>query len=577
MVVLLWISVWELNMKQNGLIMKFLISIFLLLCLFSCSNEKSILSEIEKVIEINPDSAYFLLADIDTSKFNLEEINYFRLLEIMSKDKSDRDISNDQIHDLKKYYKLIGDFDKVALSLFYSGRVYQENSNDKEALKSYYSIQLLEDKLSDKEIIGKSLINSGTINYNQELYQEAINDFKNSLTYLSISNKYYPSILLSVGNGYLLSFYYKDDRSLYDSAQYYYKKALDISKKSNNNMCLNIIQDIGMSHYIIEDYPTALNYYNDALSLTTDSISTSRLYLNLCWVYLEKEEWELITKYIKVAQSILSNHPDEMVYLYYFLYCLNDRKGDQEKATEYYRQYTTSLIEVKEKSKDASLMEIRKKYKEQILRVNIEKQRLRYSLVITIIIGIIVLIVAFFVRMIRKKNLVISDVYRKVKYYEKLSEKHIETLEIKESDENQYRAILNDYLGILKDVVLYENILRKEDKNKAISKIYKIVYDDEDFNWEKLYNALYILNKRLFDKLMVIFNQTKELDDLDFKICCLSISEFSQNEISVILKESLRKVQRKITNIRAILCIEKGNPIRKHIEQLQNNSATSIS
>ena len=556
--------------------MKFLISIFLLLCLFSCDNEKSVLSEIEKVIEINPDSAYFLLADIDTSKFNIEEINYFRLLEIMSKDKSDRDISDDQIHDLKKYYKLIGDFDKVALSLFYSGRVYQENSNDKEALKSYYSIQLLEDKLSDKEIIGKSLINSGTINYNQELHQEAINDFKNSLTYLS-SDKYYSLVYLNIGNSYLLLFYKNKHYSQYDSAQHYYKRALDISKNLNNNMYLNVIRDIGVSHYIIKDFPTALNYYNDALSLATDSVYISQLYIGICWVHLEKDEWEPIDDYVNIAQRILSNHPNEMVHLYEFLYYLNDRNGNFEKATEYYRQYTTSLIEVKEKSKDASLMEIRKNYKEQILRVNIEKQRLRYSLVITIIIGIIVLIVAFFVRMIRNKNLVISDVYRKVKYYEKLSEKHIETLEIKESGENQYRAILNDYLGILKDVVLYENVLRKEDKNKAISKIYKIVYDDEDFNWEKLYCVLNVLNKSLFDKLMVIFNQTKELDDLDFKICCLSISEFSQNEISIILKESLRKVQRKITNIRAILCIEKGNTIRKHIEQLQNNSATSIS
>ena len=88
----------------------------LLIFFFSCSNKKNILIHIEDVLKTNPDSAYFLLADIDTSKFNLEEINYFRLLEIMSKDKSDRDISDVQIHDLKKYYKLIGDFDKVALS-----------------------------------------------------------------------------------------------------------------------------------------------------------------------------------------------------------------------------------------------------------------------------------------------------------------------------------------------------------------------------------------------------------------------------------------------------------------------------
>ena len=160
----------------------------------------------------------------------------------------------------------------------------------------------------------------------------------------------------------------------------------------------------------------------------------------------------------------------------------------------------------------------------------------------------------------------ISDVYKKVRYFEKISEEHIETLKIKKYDEDQYKAILNDYLGILTDIAVYEDVFQKEDKNKVISKMHQIVYDANDFNWEKLYVAINILNKELFDKLINICNDCKELDELDFKICCLIISNFSQNEISILLRTPLRKIQRKITHIRITFGIEKGENIKAYIE-----------
>ena len=170
--------------------------IIILVSFFSCNHRKNILSGIEEVIGLNPDSASYLLADIDTSKVNVSEINYFRLLEVMAKDKSDRDISDNQIHDLTKYYESVGDFDKAALSSFYSGKIYQQNSDYKEALKSYYYTQLLEDNLSDQEIIGKSIINAGYIIFNQKIYSEAINDLRKSLAYIPTSSRYYPSVFL---------------------------------------------------------------------------------------------------------------------------------------------------------------------------------------------------------------------------------------------------------------------------------------------------------------------------------------------------------------------------------------------
>ena len=125
---------------------------------------------------------------------------------------------------------------------------------------------------------------------------------------------------------------------------------------------------------------------------------------------------------------------------------------------------------------------------------------------------------------------------------------------------------MNDYFTVLKNIVFQEETLRKEGKTNFITRVYKIIYNDDSFNWDKLYITLNILNKELFDKLIVLFNNIPELEQLDFKICCLSISDFTQNEICILLKEPLRKTQRRITYIRTVLNIEKGNSIKKHIE-----------
>ena len=544
---------------------------FSLFCFFSCVNNEniSILSNIENIIKANPDSAYFLLADVDTSRFNTEEVNYFRLLEVMAKDKSDRDITKDQIHDLINYYESIGEFDKAALCSFYSGRIYQDNGDNKAALRSYYYVQLLTDKLSDKEIVGKSMINAGIINYEQDIYLEAISDLKKSLQYIPKLEKYYPSILLDIGNSYLLLFYENENLKFIDSAKYYHNKALDVAKNVDITHLNNIMRDIGLFYYVTGDYDMSLNYYNEALLLTTDSIFISQLYLNICWVYLEKEEWAPIDDYIKSAQRFLSDHPDELLNVYKFLYHYNERKDNQKEVFEYYSLYTTLLINIKDKNKDAALIEVRKKYKEQIMEINIEKQRLKYSLIITIIFVIVGIIFIIFANLLHTKNKKISEVYKKIKYLEKISEKHIESLKIKNSNEEQYKDILSDYLMVMKSIVLQEDVLRKEEKDKIISRVYKIIYNDVNFNWDKLYVALNIMNKELFDKLIFLFNKNAELEPLDFKICCLSISDFTQNEICILLKEPLRKTQRRITYIRTILKIEKGNSIKKHIELLK--------
>ncbi|MCC8188439.1 MAG: hypothetical protein LIP08_13320 [Bacteroides sp.] len=116
-----------------------------------------------------------------------------------------------------------------------------------------------------------------------------------------------------------------------------------------------------------------------------------------------------------------------------------------------------------------------------------------------------------------------------------------------EKEKTLKNIVLKDF-NILKKVALLESyLINNESNNKLIKKFNEIAYNQEMMDWERLYETMDSLYDNLFTKLKKAFPQ---LDETEFRICCLSIAKFSNSEIAVIMKYSTSSIQWRKASIR---------------------------
>jgi len=97
-------------------------------------------------------------------------------------------------------------------------------------------------------------------------------------------------------------------------------------------------------------------------------------------------------------------------------------------------------------------------------------------------------------------------------------------------------------------------MIHNETNSRLIKKFNEIVYNQESMDWERLYETMNGLYNNLFTKLKSSFPQ---LDESEFKICCLSIAKFSNAEIALIMKYSTSSIQWKKACIRKKLGVNR--------------------
>jgi len=105
-----------------------------------------------------------------------------------------------------------------------------------------------------------------------------------------------------------------------------------------------------------------------------------------------------------------------------------------------------------------------------------------------------------------------------------------------------------------------ENYIRQSDTNRSrllLRKFNEIVYGQDTLNWERLYRVMNDLHNGFFDLLRERFPL---LEEDEFRICCLTYTQFSSSEISIIMGQSINTIQMKRSAIRKKLQIpSKGN------------------
>lgn len=534
-------------MNKTILLIFFLGILFLgFSCQYQVKRVEPILQKAESILEQNPDSALAMLKEIPNPQ-SLKKSLYYRyfLIQIQAKDKSYRDITSDTlIFNIQKNYEKKDDLEKTALVSYYSGRVRQEQGKHEEALETYlgaekYLIQSNNDKL-------KGLVQSaiGAIYYEQLLADKAIIHFKKAEKLFRSAKNYRNEAITGnlIGDCFLME-------GKADSAFIYYDKALALVDKNElKQEQVGIRESIGLALLTMEDWADAEKFLKETLYLTTDSIEKSRVLSNLAGLFLQMGKIDSASHYIMQSLAFLPAEKDNYLAanIYETWSAIDEKSDNFQEALKKYKSYSDYLVLIFDENRNQAVIEIEKKYNYQLLENRNHELLIGRQRMLIYFLGVLLLCVLFILWILRRAEMrrkELKEAERKIVQMQKMAGRYNE-------NENSYRNIVSRHFEILKKTALLKGYLNEDEKKKGkhfLRKFNEVVYGEKDLNWDLLYEALDNAGNGIFKQLR---NRLTQLDDSEFRICCLIYVGCNNTEVGLILDYSTNTIRAKKNAIR---------------------------
>jgi tetratricopeptide (TPR) repeat protein/DNA-binding CsgD family transcriptional regulator len=327
-------------------------------------------------------------------------------------------------------------------------------------------------------------------------------------------------------------------------------------KYRNKKEQARVTQNIGVALEEKKDFKEAIQTLLKAIDIDSAAHSSGKIYLNLAQVYLDLGKIDSARYYAnfclqeedkKEAKSVKT-----MATSYRILSAIEEHISNYKTALDYQKLYGENLAEILSENRNKAILGAENKYKfeamqDENISLTIKHLETQRILFLTFLL-IAVLTIIHYWKLLRKNKL--------------LAKANEEILSITETAKKSDKNHLNHNLEVLKRAASLEYSVQHSNnrQGKALIKQFNIiVYGQETIDWNVLYNIINSVHNGIFDKIK---KRYLNLDETDFRICCLIYSKFNSNEISVIVQLSINTVHMRTTNIRKKLRIEKyGNLI----------------
>lgn len=518
-----------------------------LACSTKSSNAEYYLKEAERIVETYPDSTLSLLDSILIPE-NLKNNRYndFLLLQIKAKDKTNKNISEDTtIFEVKDYYVKNNDLDKATMACFYSGRVLEVQKKHKEAMAVYMEAESYADKTSENYNL-KGLIQSyiGYLYYDQLLQDEALIRFKKAIEYFKLADNYRNEAYTfrDIGSSFLL-------KKKTDSAFYYYQKGIDIAQTANDSTCQSSIRlNIGLVFRREGNYKKSKEYLTQAIPFATNNVTRAKIYSNIAQVLYTENKTDSAIFYFQKSLSLLDETEESFFKsrIYSSLSSIEEDKGNYIKALEHNKKYSSNLKNTFDNNESQTILNIQKKYNYELVKNTNNKLLIQrqFLFIVLLALGLAIVIIIF---LFRQKNLKkekdLLEAEQKISQLSQMAKSY-------DKKEDSFRNKLLHHFDILKKSALLEGFLREDEKKhgqKLLKKFNEIVYNKASLDWNLLYQTMNELHNGFLDSLRETFPQ---LDESEFKICCLIYSDFANAEIAIIVGQSINTITAKRSSIR---------------------------
>ena len=531
----------------------YILSFILLLSCSRHNDAERLLSQAQAVMETSPDSAAMYLDSILMPEKFLKKDGYMEYLvtNVQAKYKNYDNIKEDtNIFQTKAYFnkkvqKPIANSQSLKYQMYsylYSGCVYDERGEYENAMKDYKTAFTLAEEIQDSLYMWRVSQNIGDLFYNQLYFNEALGIYKNSVTWTS--NKHKALCYADIACIYHM-------KGMSDSVFYYIRQAIDLAEQDNDKMVLSqIYQNAHVYYRENNESKLAKKYLKMSYEIHTDTLLENKYNLNLLTLCLDDMDMVSANMYINKLKDKYDVIEDRTVKIsicsefvkYYSMMNMCD------SVIYYQNEMALTSQKIYEQYMYQNIYEIQQKYDNELQR-NVYQTRLNKRLLLIICILIVLLFVTILSFIIITKS----------KRREKVLSKQVDDLsnisndydkfkhEVKESFDNS----LKERLNIIRKVNIFE---RNNKSSKNIKEIKEYAYGSP---YKTAFEASVDVIESSYNKITTFIKESyPELNETEYKICILSITPLSTDDIANIVELGSDSVRKSRSNIRKKLHIE---------------------
>lgn len=401
-------------------------------------------------MDLCPDSALNLLKGIhDPEKLWGESQATYALLMTQAMDKNYMKFSSDSLIALALNYYTITQTSPVmyAKALFYHGRVMLELDKEEEALKSFLAAKDVYERTKDHKMLALILEEIGMINRRQELFDDALSNFRGALdTHIRLKDSLgIISVSQNIARVYLF-------KSQWDSCSYYYNNALEIAVKKNLSE-ISILHELGILYRSMQELSEAERYFLAAYEKETDEEKKYMECLSLGYLYMQMGQTENARKYLKMSAK--SSKAYTQISAFDCLYFLEKDIDNFEEAIVYHELADSITNAMEELNSRELIASLQKKYENEKLQNDNLHMKVRYTnFMLWGMIAFLIVVACMCYYYYKNRN----------------NKKKIAEIEsqIRENEEEieRYQQEIED-IQISKDQVLKENLMLEENRTKV--------------------------------------------------------------------------------------------------------------
>ena len=407
-------------------------------------------SKVEKCMDLCPDSALNLLKGIpEPEKLWGESQATYALLMTQAMDKNYMKFSSDSLIALALNYYTITQTSPVmyAKALFYHGRVMLELDKEEEALKFFLAAKDVYERTKDHKMLALILEEIGMINRRQELFDDALSNFREALdTHIRLKDSLgIISVSQNIARVYLF-------KSQWDSCSYYYNNALEIAVKKNLSE-ISILHELGILYRSMQELSEAERYFLAAYEKETDEEKKYMECLSLGYLYMQMGQTENARKYLKMSAK--SSKAYTQISAFDCLYFLEKDIDNFEEAIVYHELADSITNAMEELNSRELIASLQKKYENEKLQNDNLHMKVRYTnFMLWGMIAFLIVVACMCYYYYKNRN----------------NKKKIAEIEsqIRENEEEieRYQQEIED-IQISKDQVLKENLMLEENRTKV--------------------------------------------------------------------------------------------------------------
>lgn len=401
-------------------------------------------------MDLCPDSALNLLKGIyDPEKLRGESQATYALLMTQAMDKNYMKFSSDSLIALALNYYTITQTSPImyAKALFYHGRVMLELDKEEEALKSFLAAKDVYERTKDHKMLALILEEIGMINRRQELFDDALSNFREALdTHIRLKDSLgIISVSQNIARVYLF-------KSQWDSCSYYYNNALEIAVKKNLSE-ISILHELGILYRSMQELSEAERYFLAAYEKETDEEKKYMECLSLGYLYMQMGQTENARKYLKMSAK--SSKAYTQISAFDCLYFLEKDIDNFEEAIVYHELADSITNAMEELNSRELIASLQKKYENEKLQNDNLHMKVRYTnFMLWGMIAFLIVVACMCYYYYKNRN----------------NKKKIAEIEsqIRENEEEieRYQQEIED-IQISKDQVLKENLMLEENRTKV--------------------------------------------------------------------------------------------------------------